>query len=93
MKKKKIVFSSSGGAPAMNFLLRIFDNFGSSDVERIAAQIAATCRDARLLVTASNENGALELCGNTAMIVRLDNDAVALYADNVAIEDDTLIIN
>ena len=43
MKKKKIVFSSSGGTPAMQLLIHFVDNFGKYDIERIAAEIAAMC--------------------------------------------------
>ena len=93
MKKKKIVFSSSGGTPAMQFLFHLMDNFGNCDMERVAAQIAALCREVRILVTAVCIDTVIELKGNTALCLQYLGDTLAFAADNVAIEDDTLIIN
>ena len=45
MKKKKIIFSSSGGTPAMKLLMCLIEHFGEAEIGHIAAQIAATCRN------------------------------------------------
>lgn len=92
MKKKKIVFSSSGGTPAMQLLLHLVENFGNDNIGRIAAQIAAVCSKECVLVTASYINGVLVVNGNTAMSVRNLGDCVAFAADNVTADDSTLII-
>lgn len=93
MKKKKIVFSSSGGTPAMQLLMHLVDNFGKYDIERIAAEIAAMCRGTRIIVTASCVGNVLVLNGNTAMCLRLLDDTVAFDADNVSGEENVLVIS
>ena len=93
MKKKKIVFSSSGGTPAMQLLMHLTENFGSNDIERIAAEIAAMCRGTRIIVTASCTENVLVLNGNTAMCLRLLGDTVAFDADNVTREENVLVIS
>ena len=93
MRKKKIVFSSSGGTPAMQLLMHLVDNFGKYDIERIAAEIAAMCRGTRIIVTASCTENVLVLNGNTAMCLRLLGDTVAFDADNVTREENVLVIS
>ena len=92
MKKKKIIFSSSGGTPAMKFIIDLFEQFGHEDITRIAAQIAATCSKSRVTVTALLYGGILELQGNTAKSIERLSDTVLLQGENLSVENNTLCI-
>ena len=93
MKKNKIIFSTSGGAPALRLLTELFDYFGHDDISRMAAQIAAACRKARteIIATENEEGWAFE--GNTAKSILFEGDTIVLDADNVSIENNVLIIS
>lgn len=94
MRKKKIIFSSSGGTPAMKFLLDITEYFGEDDINRIAARIAATCMKSRIVITATANGGIAELYGNTAKCVIVNtNGTVELESDNITVNGTVLCIN
>ena len=92
MKKKKIIFSSSGGIPAMKFIVELFEQFGHEDITQIAAQIAAGCYKSRVTVTAHLYDGVLKLQGNTAKNVKSSSDTVLLQGDNLSVGNSTLCI-
>lgn len=92
MKKKKIVFSSSGGSPAMVLLNRIMSAFGSNDIDTIAARIAATCRTTPLLIETFMSDRCVELKGNTADCIDVENDILRIDSENIKVDEDTLII-
>lgn len=94
MRKKKIIFSSSGGTPAMKFLLDITEHFGEDDVELIAARIAATCMKSRIVITATAYGGIAELYGNTAKCVKMSaENTMELESDNITVNGTVLCIN
>lgn len=94
MRKKKIIFSSSGGTPAMKFLLDITEHFGENDVELIAARIAATCMKSRIVITATADGGVAELYGNTAKCVKMSaENTMELESDNITVNGTVLCIN
>ena len=85
MKKKKIIFSSSGGAPAIELLRCLIRGFGNNDISHIAAQIAATCRKAALRVWFTFEGELPELHGSTAESISTSSDTLQLKAENVSV--------
>lgn len=93
MKKKKIIFSTSGGTPAMRFLACIIDHFGHDGIEQIAAQIAATCRKSPLTITVQFEDGIPSFYGSTAKSIGINADTLELSGENLNVEDSTLSIN
>ena len=92
MKKKKIIFSTSGGTPAMRFLTYIIDHFGDEEIEHIAAQIAAMCRKAELTIRAVLEDGLTALHGNTAKSIVIDAGTMELTGENLSVVNKTIII-
>ncbi|MBR3976300.1 MAG: hypothetical protein IKJ95_00550 [Bacteroidaceae bacterium] len=92
MKKKKITFSSSGGTPAMVLFNSLIEQFGKNDIERIAAQIAACCSTAEVLVNCINNSEGILLQGNTAKALCFSDGILTFNADNVSIRENTLII-
>lgn len=94
MRKKKIIFSSSGGTPAMKFLQEITEYFGEEGIDRIAARIAATCMKSSIIITATANGGIAELYGNTAKCVIMNtNCTVELESDNITVNGTVLCIN
>ncbi|MBQ8695169.1 MAG: hypothetical protein IJ513_05945 [Bacteroidaceae bacterium] len=87
MKKKKIIFSSSGGTPAMKLLMRLIENFGESEIGHIAAQIAATCRNTVIKVWMTFDSETPELHGSTAKCVNVNGGILVLEGENVFEKD------
>ena len=92
MKRKKIIFSSSGGTPAMRLLTFLIDHFGNEDIEHIAAQIAATCRMSKLAITAVTESDITTLHGSTAKSIIVNACTLELAGENIKVENGTMII-
>jgi hypothetical protein len=92
MKKKRVVFSSSGGAPAMILMNRIMEAFGSDEIETIAARIAATCRTTPVIITPTLKEEYMELKGNTANCISVNNDIILIKSENIKVSEKTLII-
>lgn len=90
MKKKKIVFSSSGGTPAMQFLLYLIESFGNSNIENIAKMIAATCNKNN--VTATVVGNRVEFIGDGTGSVKELDGTIVFAATNIKVENNTLII-
>lgn len=94
MRKKKIIFSSSGGTPAMKFLKEITEYFGEEDIDRIAARIAAACMKSSIIITATANSGTLELSGNTAKCIIMNaGNTLELESDNITVNGTVLCIN
>lgn len=94
MRKKKIIFSSSGGTPAMKFLQEITEYFGEEDIELIAARIAATCMKSSIIITATANSDTLELSGNTAKcIIMSAENTLELESENITAKGTVLCIN
>lgn len=93
MKKKKIIFSSSGGTPAMKLLRCLIENFGNADIEHVAAQIAATCRKTALVVWTSMSDGIHEFHGSTAKSIDVSSGTLILSGENIAAENNILYIH
>lgn len=94
MRKKKIIFSSSGGTPAMKFLQEITEYFGEEDIELIAARIAATCMKSRIVITATANGGIAELSGNTAKCIIMNaENTLELESENITVNGTVLCIN
>ena len=93
MKKKKIIFSSSGGTPAMKLLRCLIENFGCDDIEHVAAQIAATCRKTALVVWTSMSDGIHEFHGSTAKSIDVSSGTLILSGENIATENNILYIH
>ena len=92
MKKKKIIFSTSGGTPAMRFLTCIIDHFGNEEIEHIAAQIAAMCSNTALTIKVTIEDGLTVLHGSTAKSIVINAGTMELAGENLAVENNTIII-
>ena len=93
MRKKKIVLSSSGGNPAMHFIRRLMVVFGEDNIDTIAARIAATCRTTPILAIISMTDNDLELKGNTADCIQVENRSLNIEAENILVTGTTLIIS
>ena len=93
MRKKKIVLSSSGGNPAMHFIRRLMVAFGEDNIDTIAARIAATCRTTPILAIISMTDNDLELKGNTADCIQVENRSLNIEAENILVTGTTLIIS
>ena len=87
MKKKKIIFSSSGGTPAMKLLMCLIEHFGEAEIGHIAAQIAATCRNTSIKVWATFDDETPELHGSTAKCINVNGETLALNGENVFVKD------
>ena len=92
MRKKKIVFSTSGGNPATHFISRLMAAFGENEIGTIASRIAATCRTTPIRAGISITEGEHELRGNTADCVNVDNGTLNIGAENIEVIESTLII-
>ncbi|MBQ2807897.1 MAG: hypothetical protein IJF06_02210 [Bacteroidaceae bacterium] len=93
MKKKKIVFSSSGGKPAMLFLRHITECFGTDEICHIAKMIAMACRETNFHVSAMLCEEGIELKGTPPACVEYDGGTIAITAANTRVENTTLIID
>lgn len=91
--KKKIIFSSSNGSPAMTFLNNIKELFGSNDLELIASKIASSCMNTAIRIEYIFDGGVLKLIGSNALCIRRAGNILALKADNARAKDGVLIIN
>ena len=91
--KKKIIFSSSNGSPAMAFLNSIKQLFGSNDLELIASKIASSCMNTAIRIEYQFKDGILKLTGSNALCIRTDRSTLTLKADNVGISEGYLTIN
>ena len=93
MKRKKIIFSSSGGTPAMRLLTSLIDHFGDEDIEHIAAQIAATCRNCILGIAVSFEGNIPVFYGSTAMSIAINETTLELTGENLKVENGIVSIS
>ena len=93
MKRKKIIFSSSGGTPAMRLLTFLIDHFGNEDIEHIAAQIAAKCRNCILGITVSFEDNIPVFHGSTAMSIAINETTLELTGENLKVENGIVSIS
>lgn len=88
--KKKIIFSSSNGSPAMIFLNNIKELFGSNDLELIASKIASTCMNTDIRIEHGFKNGIMEIVGSNALCIRVTGNTLVLKADNITVMKETL---
>ena len=76
----------------MRFLTGIIDHFGNEEIEHIAAQIAAMCRNTALTIKAVSEGGLTVLHGSTAKSIIINGSTMELTGENLTIENNTIII-
>lgn len=91
MKKKKIIFSTSGGTPAMQFMLHILEEFKCDDIGHIARLIAIACNEMNFVVNATNYDNSIELKGTPPTCIRLEGNCIYLMAANIRTDNNTLI--
>lgn len=92
MKRKRVIFSSSGGTPAMMFVTRLLAHFGDGNIESAAARIAAACRRTPFLIEASVNGTILQLEGSTALEATVNGTAALIWGENIETYDKTIII-
>lgn len=92
MKRKRVIFSSSGGTPAMMFVTRLLAHFGNGNIESAAARIAAACRRTPFLIEASVNGTILQLEGSTALGATVNGTAALIWGENIETYDKTIII-
>lgn len=92
MKKKRVVFSSSGGGTTMALMNKLMEAFGSDEIEIITSRIAATCRTTPVIITPTLEEEYMELKGNTANCIDVENDMLHIRSENIKVSGNTLII-
>lgn len=91
MKKKKVIFSTSGGTPAMQFMLHILEEFKCDDIGHIARLIAIACNEMNFVVIATNYDNSIELKGTPPACIRQEGNILYLVAANIRTDNNTLI--
>lgn len=71
----------------MKLLMCLIEHFGEAEIEHIAVQIAATCRNTSIKVWATFDSETAELHGSTAKCINVNGETLALNGENVFVKD------